>query len=141
MTKCDSGLTLNPLMHTFLFVMLVLSVGFLFFGNTVAVQNIVLYQQSKVLYGTASVNLWGVIGLSVCILHFFGFLIRGKHGIKLMKLAIFGGCYLWVYALFIYLSSGFIFQVLFVCVPHLWFWTWYAWQWRRRKNNEFVAFV
>lgn len=140
-TKCDSGETLNPLMHVFLFVVLVLSIGFLFFGHTKSVQSYVLYKESMLWIDTLAVSVWGIIGATVVVLHTVAFWIRGRVGQQLMRVCVFGGGYLWFYASVIYLQGGFVFQFLSVALPNLAFWAWYARQWQRRKSGYRIAFV
>ncbi len=139
-TKCDSGLTLNPLMHGFLFLTLVLSIAFLFFGDTASVQAFVLYQNTLSL-DNGFVNLWGIIGLIVMASHTAAFWIRGFWGAQLMRLNVFGGLYLWVWAATIYVLGGFWFQLLVFAIPNIYFWLWYAQQWRKRRRGDKVAFV
>lgn len=144
LTKCDSGRTLNPLMHVFLLITLVTSVAFLFFGHTEPVMTSVLYTNT-VGIGQIAVNHFGVIGITTIALHVIGLLIRGRYGIQLMRFAMFGGFYIWLLACIIYIESGFLFQLLIGGIPNLLFWAWYAWQWRRRYTHqnqpEYEAFV
>ncbi len=138
-TKCDSGETLNWLMHPFLFITLFLSIGFLFFGDTLSIQSVVLYAESAKIDG--AVSTWGVIGLITMALHTAGFIIRGKIGVRMMQIALFGGFYLWLWAGIIYFLGGFWFQLIVFCMPNIWFWTWYWWQWIKRNRGDRVAFV
>ncbi len=139
-TKCDSGLTLNPFIHVFLFLTLCFSVGFVFFGSTETLQASVLFMQTTNV-GESLVNLWGLIGMMVIVIHTIAFGVRGKIGVALMPLCIFGGFYLWLWASIVYLAAGFFFQFLVACLPNLFFWTWYTFQWRKRKRGDRVAFV
>lgn len=140
LTKCDSGLYLNPLMHVFMFVLLVFTIAYLFFDHTETVEASVLYQQTDMVGGVA-VNSWGAVGALAIVLHSLGMLIRGKWGMKMLRAAIFAGFYVWLWAAVVYLQDHFWFQFFAAGVPNLAFWTWYAWQYRRRHNNEVVAFV
>lgn len=139
-TKCNSGASLNKLMHPFLFITLALSIGFLFFGHTQSVQAFSLYLLSLNIDGSF-VTTWGLIGLISMILHTLGFLIRGKYGVMMMMLSLFGGFYLWTYAIIIFAAAGYILQILVVAGPNLYFWGWYAIEWNKRKRGEEVAFV
>lgn len=140
MTKCNSGLTLNPLMHVFIFLTLAFSVAFLFFGDTTSVSASILYIETIGVTQSA-LNLWAIIGIATVTSHLTGLLIRGKIGDFLMRITWFGGFYMWLWAAVIYIGAGFWFQLIVAAVPNLLFWTWYAWQWRKRHNNERVAFV
>lgn len=139
-TKCDSGLYLNPLMHVFMFILLAFTVAFLFFGETDSVQASVLYQQT-VMIDDIAVNAWAAAGALAIFLHTAGMLFRGKWGIKMLKFAIFAGFYVWLWAAVVYLQDGYWFQFFANALPNIAFWTWYAWQYRRRYNGQRVAFV
>lgn len=138
--RCDSGELLNPFLHVFLFILAAFSVAFLFFGHTESVQAVVLYQET-VDIGNIFVNVWATIGLLVIILHTVAFWVRGPAGARMLSICVFGGFYLWLWASVIYISAGFLFQFIVVCIPHLYFWSWYALQWSRRRRGERVAFV
>lgn len=140
MTKCDSDLYLNPLMHVFMFILLVFTVSYLFYGDTEAVEASVLYQQTNMV-GDVAVNSWGAVGALAIVLHTLGMLIRGKWGMKMLRGAIFAGFYVWLWAAVVYLEDHYWFQFFAAAVPNLFFWGWYAWQYRRRRNNKVVAFV
>lgn len=134
LTKCDTGENLNWLMHPFLFITLVFSVGFTFFGDAASVQSSILYQET-LNRGEGYVNIWGLIGLAVCVLHTLALLIRKTYGPQIMRFCVFGGFYLWMWASIIYIDTGYWFQFFAASVPNLFFWSWYAWQWRIRYNN------
>jgi hypothetical protein len=138
LTHCDSGLKLNFLMHLFLLITLVFSVGMLIGDPTVSVT--VLYLET-VAISQGALNIWGVVGILSIVFHVAGLLIRGHIGGILMSCAVLCGFYIWLWAGVIYLVAGFTFQFLAVAVPNLLFWSWYAWQWRRRHQNKRVAFV
>lgn len=138
--RCDTGELLNPLMHVFIFVQLVFGSAFLFFGDTNTVQSSVLYQQT-LSWGPGTVNMWGLIGFLVPILHLFGVVIRGKFGIQLMRLALAGGFFIWLWAVVLYVQDDFWFQLLAGAVPNLSFWIWYAWQWYIRYKHPYDATV
>lgn len=139
-TKCDSGETLNPFLHVFMYLTLIFGLAFLFGGGSATLQASVLFQQTM-LVGEPWVNAWGLIGVAVALLHTVAFLVRGKVGVRLMQACLFGGFYMWCWAGAIYLSGGFVFQFLVAVVPNLFFWSWYAFQWAKRKRGERVAFV
>ena len=140
-TKCQSGRTLNPFMHVFLFMLLGLSVAFLFFGDTLSVQSVVLYSETIRETSRGIVSAWGLIGLTVIILHTVAFLIQGKIGLNLLRGALFGGFFVWLWAAVIYIQGGFFIQLLVFCFPNLYFWVWYALEWAKRKRGDEVAFV
>lgn len=138
LTHCDSGLKLNSLMHIFLLVTFVFSVGMLIGDPTVAAT--VLYTQTAAI-SQGALNIWGIVGLFSIIFHVLGFIIRGRIGGILVCAAMFCGFYVWLWAGAIYIMAGFIFQLLAAALPNILFWSWYAWQWRRRYNNKRIAFV
>ena len=135
LTKCDSGQNLNPLMHIFIFVTAVFSIAFLFFPVTCGIGQSVLYTQTLAVSGLA-VNHWGIVGIITVSCHFIGLLIRGRVGSNFMRITIFGGFYMWLWASVVYLSGGFIFQFFSMGVSNLLFWGWYAWHWRKSKYNK-----
>lgn len=132
LTKCNTGQTLNPLMHVFMFITLVFSVGFLI-GDP-SVTTTALYTQTAMVGGSA-INSWGLVGIVTLILHTTGMLLRSRLGLEMLRLSCFGGFYLWLWASVIYLGAGFYFQFLAAALPNLAFWAWYAWQWRRRYKH------
>lgn len=139
-TKCDSGKFLNPFMHVFLFYTLAWGIAMTFFGDTETVSATILYRETKDI-GFSLTNVWGLVAIVVMITHTTAFWVRGKHGVKMMGLCVFGGAYLWIWAGIIYIESGFYFQFIIACLPNLAFWTWYAWQRMKRKRHDHVAFV
>lgn len=138
LTKCDTGERLNPLMHIFLYLTFVFSFAFVF--GIGGVTESALYMETFEL-GINAVNSWGMVGLATTLLHTIGILWRGKYGIQLMRLSIFGGFYLWLWAAIVYFLGGFYFQLLVGAIPNLAFWTWYAWNWRKRYNNLYDSCV
>ncbi len=120
--------------------MLVMSIAFLFFGDTASVQAFVLYQDTLTI-DNGFINLWGIIGLFVMASHTLAFWVRGFWGAQLMRLNVFGGLYLWIWAATIYVLGGYWFQFLIFALPNIWFWLWYGWQWRKRRRGDRVAFV
>ena len=137
-TKCDSGHTLNVLMHPFLLLTTVLAIAFLGFGDTASVQAMVLYQNTDFIFGW---SLFGLAAAGAMIAHSIAFLVRGAVGKVFMPIAMFLGFFAWLYASLLYLGGGFYFQFLILCVPNLWFWVWYSINFRRRYRGEYQAFV
>lgn len=139
-TKCDSGKTLNPFMHVFLYMTMVWGIAMTFFAGTDTVSTTILYQETQDV-GSGFVNTWGLIAMATMVTHTIAFWIRGKWGVRMMGWCVFAGFYLWLWAGIIYLESGFLFQFLIACVPNMAFWVWYAWQRVKRKRGDEVAFV
>lgn len=137
-TKCDSGNWLNPLMHLFLIITTAFAVALLFFGDTTTVQAVVLYQQSDYIFG---INQFGLVAGTAMVAHSLAFWFRKKVGLVCMPIAMACGFYAWLYATVLYLDGGFYFQFIVACVPNLLFWSWYAWQFNRRRRGEINAFV
>ncbi len=147
LTHCDTGARLNPLMHIFIYVALAFSLAMLTGGASV--MDTALYAETAQV-GASAVSLWGIVGLVTVIAHLIGFGIRAwdrlaRYGIYFIEIAMFGGIYMWLWAAVVYLSGGFMFQFFVYTIPNLMFWSWYAWQWRRRythrTDKNFAAFV
>lgn len=137
-TKCDSGHTLNPLMHLFLFLAGIIAISFLGFGETESVQSMKLYEFSQEIFG------WKTVGITAAIAmlsHTVGFLVRGRVGLVVLPVAMTAGYYTWFYASVVYIQNSLYFQCLILCVPNLLFWIWYTLQFRRRARGEVEAFV
>lgn len=120
-------------MHVFIFLHIVFGLSFIFATNTMAVQSSILYQQT-LSWGLDSVNTWGIITFAVAILHLVGLVIRGTLGLNLMQMALFGGVFTWLWASTVYIQDGYYFQFAAGALPNLFFWAWYAWQWRIRHK-------
>lgn len=138
LTKCDTGQRFNPLMHVFMFLLLAFSLGMLIGDPSVMATE--LYSQTAEI-GLNAVNLWGAVGVITLIFHTAGMLIRGRWGPHLLRFAVFGGCYVWLWAAVIYIMGGFWFHLVANALPNIMFWVWYAWQWRKRYNNRDNPFV
>lgn len=145
LTKCETGLLFNPLMHLFLYITLVFSVAFVFFGHTETVQQSTLFTESQSTAGNEWVVVWGDVGLLVVGLHITGLLLRTVYGLYMLLAAAAGGFYLWLWATVIYIQGDLWFQLTAAAIPNILFWSWYTWQWYRRFTHQgdrtFPAFV
>ena len=137
-TRCDSGDWLNPLMHLFLFTTAVFGIAFVFFGDTVTVQQSLLFMLSDDILGW---NQFGLACLAAMISHSVSFILRGKWNLIFLPLAMMFGFFAWLYASILFIDAGLFYQFAVSCLPNLGFWAWYSWQFRRRATGKTQAFV
>ena len=127
--KAD-GTKVNPLIHVFFFVTLVFGLGFTIFYNEPSVQQSILFSQTISLFGLGQIKFWGALALFTAVGNWW------VHGVRLRKaispFAILGFL-LWAFAFFIYLQSGFWFQLFAGALPNMIFW---AWLWLDIKRFE-----
>lgn len=118
-------------MNIFLLINLAFGVGMIISDSSVGLT--VLYMQTAD-FGPGAILAWGVVAVVSVALHFIGLLLRSGLGLRIMEAAWFGGFFVWLWAILMYTSGGFIFQTLAIGLPNLLFWAWYGWQWRKRSN-------
>ena len=126
------GERINPMMHVMLFFTLAFGIGFTFFGWADTVQASLLYHITNVNMGAWGTSLWGIACLVTVALASINIVLR----VKVCGFAAgWMGVLVWFYAIFAYLLSGYIFQMV-VTLPQLFMWLWHQERVRRYWNND-----
>ena len=119
-THKPDGTYINPLAHIFFYITFVFGMAFTFFGKTDTVREAVLYSESQRQFGEWSLSVWGVCAMLVSVWNTYIIIARKPNSFGAML-----GFALWLYAVLIYLSGDFYFQILVAAVPNLIFWGWW----------------
>lgn len=112
----------NPLMYPFLLITLAMGISFVFFSGTDPVQASVLYQLTIGHLPDASTSIWGVVAMSVAVVHLIAIQVRRAW---LGSLVTMAGVLLWLYATLIFGIYGYWLQFFTAALPSLFFWVWY----------------
>ena len=132
-THKPDGEYINPLAHVFFYITFIFGAAFTFFGYTDTVRTAVLYAQSERQFGSWSLSAWGVCAMIVTVWNTYIIIARKPNSAGAML-----GFMLWLYAVLIYLSGDFYFQILVAAVPNLIFWGW--WYIRLRRFFRISAY-
>lgn len=116
------GEMFNVLMWPFLLQTLVTGVAFIAFGWTNSVKASILYTITTVHFGIFLTSVWGILAVVAIILTLINLYYRYQPAGSVSGTL---GIMLWMYALILYLLTGYYYQAVLTIVP-LYFWIWHS---------------
>jgi hypothetical protein len=110
------------LIYPFLFMTAVPGIAYTFFGGSQTVQASILYGLTAVQLGTVGVSVWGIACMAAVVIALVNILMRKKWAGRTAPVL---GFMVWTYALIVYLTNGFYYQLLVFALPQVVFWVWH----------------